>query len=116
MSAKKVAIVAKGDPENSRANYHKIACGLRDHIRAWGNCYYEIGIFDSIDDAIAFVQEERGTVVFVSAYFCDEALRLARKYTSMAHFLVYSVGMAPVGFPQFAFGGVMNEKNLDHFF
>ncbi|MDO8566731.1 MAG: hypothetical protein Q7R58_01100 [bacterium] len=110
----RVMIVSRGDPENTGFNYVEHAREICDRFNEWGLGEYEAEVVASTDDALARLGTEPGVVVFVSAYFCDEALRLARR-CSLKRFLVYSVGLAPVDMPKFAFRGMLNKENLAAF-
>ena len=107
--AVKVVIVEEGDPNNCGFDYKQLAYEMQCRIRAWGRGRYDIKTAGSAEEAIKELGTNRGTVMFMSASYCAAALELARRYSPQIRFVVYSVGLAPIDMPVFAFRGMMNE-------
>ena len=102
-----IAVITAGDPGNAGFDYASRAQELAGELK---RLRYDVVVVPSAQagiDAIFATEEKRGKLLFVSAYFCEEARRLAKEHWPHIHVVVSSVGMPPVGMPVFLFRGMM---------
>lgn len=123
--SKIVCIVTGGDPANNQFNYTEVSEKLRGLLEAHGVTVLfaedaKDGIRKLEEDAAARRREKvpnRGMyVAYISAYYCTEALNMARVYSPRIRFVVYSVGLAPMNMPTFAFRGMLTHTTLHAIF
>ncbi|MFZ2253516.1 MAG: hypothetical protein WAW13_05130 [Minisyncoccia bacterium] len=119
-----ICIVTSGDPGNT-LDYHKVFDPLRQLFESTGDT---VTLVKDAKEGIRMLQAEalacyeaklpskRKYVVFVSAYYCEEALELARMFSPSIRFVVHSVGLAPLHMPTFAFRGMLTENTVDDIF
>ena len=120
-----VCIVTSGNPENKRFNYTEVSEKLRGLLEAHGATVLfaedaKDGIKKLEEDAAARRREKvpHGGmyVAYISAYYCTEALEMAKVYSPRIRFVVYSVGLAPMNMPTFAFRGMLTQATLHAIF
>ena len=123
--SKIACIVTGGDPTNNRFDYTEISEKLRGLLEAHGITVLfaknaKDGIKKLEEDAAARRRKKalgRGMyVVYISVYYCAEALEMAKVHSPRIRFVVCSCGLVPMDMPTFAFRGMLTEKTLDAIF
>ena len=110
---KQICIVTTGDPNNPKFNYGRLAVELRQQLREG---HENVELVSSAEEGIGKLDGKGGRIVFLSAYFCNEALLLARRHGPKIRFVVYSVGLPPPDIPVFLFRGMATPQTFGTIF
>jgi hypothetical protein len=123
---KHVCIVTAGDPNNERFNYGQVYDTLRLMLESQGFTVTKVksageGISKLNADEKARYEEKKKAstqmfVAYISAAYCEEALKLAKLHGPRIKFVVYSVGLAPTHMPTFAFRGMLTKETVNAIF
>lgn len=120
-----ICIVTSGDPRNKSLDYHRVFDPLRQLLESMGDT---VTLVKDSNEGILMLQAEalahheaklpsrKKYVVFVSAYYCEKALELARMHSPAIRFVVHSVGLVPLHMPTFAFRGMLTEHTVNDIF
>jgi hypothetical protein len=109
---KKVCIVKAGDPDNDLV-YRLVWEPLAERLRQHGMI---VAMSATAEEGIATLLETGGCLIFVSSYFCQKAIELARQHGPHIRVIVYSIGTVQAHVPIFLFRGMLTDETIPAIF